>query len=234
MLLSAETEAWEALDAAGRVALAGKRYGDKLILSTSFGVQAAVMLHLVTRQMPNIPVVFIDTGYLFAETYRYAEELTQRLELNLKVYQPRMTAARQEALYGRRWEGGLAELEAYNLENKVEPMNRAVIELGAQAWLTGLRRSQARTRAELPVVQRQQRMWKIHPIVDWTEKQVYDYMRGHNLPFHPLWEKGYVSVGDWHSTAPLRAGMEAEATRFNGIKRECGLHEANRNEDWQI
>jgi phosphoadenosine phosphosulfate reductase len=171
---------------------------------------------------------------LFAETYRFAEELTARLGLNLKVVTPQWTAARQEAVYGKRWEQGLEGLEAYNLDNKVEPMNRALRELGATAWLSGLRRAQARSRAQLPVVQTQNRTVKIHPIVDWSERDIYAYMQAHDLPFHPLWEQGYVSVGDWHSTAPLTAGMAAEDTRFGGLKRECGLHERSGQADWQI
>jgi phosphoadenosine phosphosulfate reductase len=81
---------------------------------------------------------------------------------------------------------------------------------------------------------RRARQPKFIPIIDWTEKDIYRYMTQHQLPFHPLWEKGYVSVGDWHSTKPLEAGMSEEATRFNGLKRECGLHEASGQADWQI
>src|SRR5690606_30906904 len=113
-----------------------------------------VMLHLVTRVAPRIPVVFIDTGYLFPETYRFARDLTERLQLNLKKYVPAMTAAEQEAIYGRQWEDGVEGLKRYNFLNKVEPMERAVRELQARAWLAGLRRSQASTRADLKVVQR--------------------------------------------------------------------------------
>ncbi|MDV7402999.1 phosphoadenosine phosphosulfate reductase family protein, partial [Arthrospira platensis SPKY1] len=103
----------------------------------------------MTEEIPGIPVVFIDTGYLFPETYQFAEQLQERLNLNLKVYQPAMTAARQEALYGKLWEQGREGLEKYGRMNKAEPMNRAVKELGAVAWLTGLRRSQSKSRADL-------------------------------------------------------------------------------------
>lgn len=209
-------------------------FGDGLVLTTSFGIQAAVMLHLVTRIAPKLPVVFIDTGYLFPETYRFADELTRRLNLNLKVYNPLMTAARQEALFGRQWEQGVEGLKRYNLINKVEPMDRAVRELGATAWLAGLRRSQASTRERLAVVQQQNKITKIHPIVDWDNRRVHRYLTEHGLPYHPLWEQGYVSVGDWHSSAPLSPGMTEEETRFNGLKRECGLHEVSGNADFQI
>ncbi len=217
-----------------RIKWAVEAHGGDLVMTTSFGIQAAVMLHLVTQVVPRIPVIFIDTGYLFPETYRFAHELTERLNLNLKKFVPSMTAAEQEALYGKQWELGLDGLKRYNFLNKVEPMDRAVRELGAKAWLAGLRRSQASTREALPVVQRQNKVTKIHPIIDWDNRKVHRYLTEHGLPYHPLWEQGYVSVGDWHSTTKLLDGMREEDTRFNGMKRECGLHEASGKGDFQI
>jgi phosphoadenosine phosphosulfate reductase len=101
-------------------------FGRGLVMSSSFGAESAVMLHLVSRLAPGIPVVFLDTGYLFPETYTFAEELAQRFELDLRVYTPRMTAARQEALHGRLWEGSDEDIQRYNQMNKVEPMDRAL------------------------------------------------------------------------------------------------------------
>jgi phosphoadenosine phosphosulfate reductase len=217
-----------------RVRWAVETFGDSLVMTTSFGIQAAVMLHLVTQIAPKIPVIFIDTGYLFPETYRFARDLTERLNLNLKKFVPAMTAAEQEALYGKQWEQGIEGLKRYNFINKVEPMDRAVKELGAKAWLAGLRRSQASTREALPVVQRQNKITKVHPIIDWDNRKVHQYLTKHGLPYHPLWEEGYVSVGDWHSTTKLLDGMKEEDTRFNGLKRECGLHEMSGRSDFQI
>lgn len=222
------------LSAEARIRWAVTEFGDKLILSTSFGIQSAVMLHLATRVVPEIPVVFIDTGYLFPETYRFADELTKRLKLNLKTYAARRTSAQQEAIDGKRWENGLDGLKAYNFENKVEPMDRAVRELGATAWLAGLRRVQASTRESLGFVQVQNRITKIHPILDWDNRTVHRYLTEHGLPYHPLWDQGYVSVGDWHSSAPLQPGQTEEQTRFNGLKRECGLHEISGKGDFSI
>jgi phosphoadenosine phosphosulfate reductase len=224
----------ETKSASERIEWAFEQFSEDLVLSTSFGIQSAVMLHLSTSVFPNIPVVFIDTGYLFPETYRFAHQLQERLQLKLKIYTPRTTAAWQEAIHGKRWEQDKKGLEAYNRENKVEPMNRAIQELGAKAWMSGLRRSQSTTRRDLQVLKGQNKTLKIHPIIEWTEKDIYYYMKKHDLPFHPLWDQGYVSVGDWHSSAPLEAGMTAEATRFNGVKRECGLHELSGDSDWQI
>ena len=109
-------------------------FGDSLIMSTSFGIQSAVMLGLVTSVIPNIPVIWIDTGYLPAETYRFAQQLTERLSLNLKVYQSPLSPARMEALYGKLWEEGTVEaFNKYDNIRKVEPMQRALKELHATA-----------------------------------------------------------------------------------------------------
>lgn len=224
----------ETASAVDRVRLAYEAYGDKLVLSTSFGVQSAVMLHMVATQIPHIPVIFIDTGYLFPETYRFAQELTERLNLNLKTYVPLQTAAQQEALYGKQWEQGIEGLTRYNLLNKVEPMNRAVTELGATAWLSGLRRKQSTSRETRQVAEQQNKVMKVYPIIDWSDRDIYNYLTENNLPYHPLWDIGYVSVGDWHSTSKLGEGMSAEETRFGGLKRECGLHELSGGANYQI
>lgn len=227
-------EQLEKAPAEERVRWAVEQFGESLVLSSSFGVQSAVMLHLVNEVAPGIPVVFIDTGYLFPETYRFAEELRERLNLNVKKFHAEMTSAEQEALFGKLWEQGLEGLEKYNFLNKVEPMNRAIQELGARGWLAGLRRNQAQTRVNLRVVENQNKVCKIHPIIDWSDRDIYLYLKKHDLPYHPLWEQGYVSVGDWHSTRKLESGMTEEETRFNGVKRECGLHELSGRIDFQI
>ncbi len=195
------------------------------ILSSSFGAQAAVSLHLVTQVYPDIPVLLIDTGYLFPETYRFVDELTERLKLNLKVYRSDLSPAWQEARFGRRWQQGVEGIDDYNELNKVEPMRRALKELDAGTWFAGLRRQQSESRAKIPYLDLAGDRWKVHAIADWTDRDVHRYLKEHDLPYHPLWEKGYVSIGDRHSTRPIQdAGVE-EMTRFNGLKRECGLHE---------
>ncbi len=215
----------EGLPATQRVEWAVSIFGDKLALSSSFGAQSAVALHLVTAVVPNIPVVLIDTGYLFPETYRFIDELAERLSLNLKVFRSPVSAAWQEARYGRLWEQGLDGIERYNQINKVEPMRRALAELGAQCWIAGLRRSQASTRGLLPVLSRQDGRFKLHPILDWSDRDIFQYLKKHGLPYHPLWDQGYASIGDVHTTRKLTGDMTPEETRFFGLKRECGLHE---------
>jgi phosphoadenosine phosphosulfate reductase len=215
-----------ALPARARIERAGELLPEARILSSSFGAQAAVSLHLVTQALPRTPVVLIDTGYLFAETYRFIDELTKRLDLDLRVYRPVESPAWIETRHGRLWEHGAAGIERYNQIHKVEPMQRALADLGVGTWFAGLRRQQSRTRAAVEPVQRiGASCYKVHPIFDWTDRDVYDYLKRHRLPYHPLWERGYVSIGDWHTTRSLtEVGDASEDTRFFGLQRECGLH----------
>lgn len=221
-------------DAAQVVRFAAQTFGpDRLMLSSSFGAQAAVMLHLVTRIVPDIAVVMIDTGYLFPETYRFAQQLSDRLNLNLKVYVPAMTAAHQEAIFGKQWEQGPDGLDRYHQINKIEPMQRAIEQLKPHAWLAGLRAEQTQHRASLRRIELSGDIYKVHPILSWTTRDVHEYLKQHDLPYHPLYEQGYASIGDVHSSRPITAKDPHErATRFGGVKQECGLHlPSTREED---
>jgi phosphoadenosine phosphosulfate reductase len=217
---------WGDADATELVRWSYDTFGTGLVMSTSFGIQSAVMLHLVTQVAPDVPVIWVDTGYLPVETYRFAEDLTTRLSLNLQVYQSPMSPARMEALYGRLWDQHDVEaLNRYDQIRKVEPMQRALKDLGATAWLTGLRADQTNHRKSLDRVGMQGGRYKVMPILKWTAKDVYQYLSAHDLPYHPLFDKGYVSVGDWHSSRPITAADSNERdTRFKGLKQECGLH----------
>lgn len=207
-----------------RVAYALERWSPDILLTSSFGAQAAVLLHMVTRQQPAVPVVLLDTQYLFPETYRFVDELTERLGLNLKVYKSELSREWQEARFGRLWEQGAEGIARFNAMNKTEPMGRALEELGARAWITGLRRSQSSTRRGLETLAVQEGRVKVHPIYDWSNRDVHQYLTKHGLPYHPLWDQGYVSIGDVQTSRPLGEGMTEEETRFFGLGRECGLH----------
>ena len=219
------------LPAEGRVEWALEHLPSRHVLTSSFGAQAAVSLHMVTRQAPGIPVILVDTGYLFPETYQFVDELTERLNLNLQTYRSKSSPAWQEARHGERWNQGVEGIAAYNRENKVEPMERALRELNVSTWFAGLRRNQSESRAEVPFLSwsRGDR-WKVHAIADWTDRNIYDYLKKHDLPYHPLWEKGYVSIGDVHTTKSLAEAGSAEGTRFFGLTRECGLHDIDMSE----
>ncbi|MEP4076923.1 phosphoadenylyl-sulfate reductase [Haloferula sp.] len=222
------------LNVGDRLRLLHETFGNRMVASTSFGLQSAVMLDLIAEHAPEIPVVFIDTGYLFPETYQYAELLSERLDTKLKVFQPRHSPAWTEAVHGKLWEQGTEGLDRYALLTKVEPMDRALRELGADVWISGVRRSHSSSRVERPFAQQQKKTLKVYPILDWADAQISAYMDERGLPTHPLADQGYVTMGDWHSTRPAVDGLNAEDTRFNGEKYECGLHLESDNADFQI
>lgn len=223
--LAAINRAFESASARERVERALELLPGEHVLTSSFGAQSAVMLHLVTRVVAKIPVILLDTGYLFPETYRFIDALTDRLDLNLKVFRADASAAWQESRFGKLWNQGLSGIERYNRINKQEPLDRALQQLGAGTWFAGLRRGQSSTRAQIAPIELKRERYKVHPLLDWTDRDVGRYLEEHDLPYHPLWEKGYLSIGDWHTTRSLAEVDSMEELRFFGLKRECGLHE---------
>jgi phosphoadenosine phosphosulfate reductase len=221
----AELNAWLAgRSAEQRVAWALESLSGEHALSSSFGAQSAVALHLATRIRPDLPVVLVDTGYLFPETYDFVDELTHRLALNLKVARPDPVNAWTLASVDRLQDLGVAGIDRYNRVHKVEPMQRALRELGVRTWIAGLRRDQTSTRGNIDFLELRDGRWKLHPLADWTDRDIGRYLARHDLPYHPLWHQGYVSIGDVHATRRWEPGMREEDTRFFGLKRECGLH----------
>jgi len=212
------------VDAATRVRWALENLPGPFALSSSFDAQAAVSLHLVATQAPDIPVILVDTGYLFPETYQFIEQLRKDLSLNIKTFAGHQTVAEFEAQHGKLWEKGREGLDRYLEIRKVEPMRRALQTLGVNTWFAGLRRSQAESRARLAPLEVRDGRFKVHPILDWSDRDVYLYLKANGLPYHPLWDKGYISIGDWHSTKSLSEVESAEELRFAGLKRECGIH----------
>jgi phosphoadenosine phosphosulfate reductase len=223
--LSVVNRTLESLPAEQRVEQAVELLPGTHVLSSSFGAQSAVMLHMVNQVVPGIPVILVDTGYLFPETYQFIDELTQKLKLNLKIYRPLASPAWQESRYGKLWDKGLEGIEQYNKMNKKEPMERALTELRAATWFSGLRRAQAKTRENIAPVELKRGRFKVHPLFDWTDRDVGRYLKANGLPYHPLWDKGYLSIGDWHTTRSITEVDSVDQLRFFGLKRECGLHE---------
>ena len=213
------------LDAVGRIRWAWENFGAGLMASTSFGLQSAVMIHLIRQVSEEIPIVFIDTGYLFPGTYEYALKLQEKMNFKVKVYSAKLSPAFQEASYGKLWEQGKEGMTKYNWLNKKEPMDRALRELETKVWMAGLRRTQASEREELNFVEQQNGVLKLYPILDWDDRTTYQYLPKNDLPYHPLEGVGYDSLGDWHSTKKISEVESVEEARHGGHGRECGLHE---------
>ena len=206
---------------------AAREFGDDLALSSSFGADSAVMLHLVTRVKPDIKIITLDTGFLFPETIRWRDELAATLKLNLCIYRPAMTAAEFVAEHGKMWQSSPDSCCAFN---KREPFTRAKKELGIKCWLTGIRREQSTTRKSAAIVQRDNLgLMKLCPIARWTAKDVHYYLVENGLPYHPLREHGYLSLGccpeEGFCTSKVKPGEDPRAGRWAGFdKTECGLH----------
>jgi phosphoadenosine phosphosulfate reductase len=215
----------EQRDAFGRLQWGLETFGDGFALTTSFGIQAAVSLHLISRLDRPVPVIWVDTGYLPPETYTYAEALMERLGLRVHVAQSAMSPARMEALHGRLWETGrVDDLQTYHRIRKVEPLDRAMAELQVSCWASGVRGRQTDHRSAMQPLEQVRGRWALRPLLDWTSRDIYYYMQEHDLPQHPLFAQGYSTVGDWHSSGPDDGSSSGRSTRFGGLKQECGIH----------
>jgi len=215
----------EEVTALQRMEWANLNYPGKILLTTSFGAQSAAFLHLAIQIKKDVPLLFIDTGYHFPETLEFAKELTKKLNLNLKTVRPLLTPEEIEQKHGKLWEMGPKGLEKFHEIVRVEPLRRAMNEIDPQLWVAGLRRTSADSRKELSVISQNQSRIKLLPILDWTDRQVGEYLRQHSLPYHPLWSQGYVSIGDRVTTKRLDEVNDPTQLRHFGWKRECGIHE---------
>jgi phosphoadenosine phosphosulfate reductase len=193
---------------------AGEEFGDGLVVTASFG--DAVLVHLVSQAIPDAEIVLLDTGYLFAETEWYAEQLRERYSLNLRTIHPRPETERDV------W---MTDTDACCQARKVEPMERALA--GKTAWISGLRRDDSPARRNVPVVHVDllRQVTKVNPIATWTDDDVAHYKAIELLPDHPLTDRGYPSIGCWPCTRPVQPGEDPRAGRWAGSdKSECGLH----------
>jgi phosphoadenosine phosphosulfate reductase len=187
-------------------------------LACSFQKEEAVLLDLLLGIDPKARVFAIDTHYLFPETYELWREVEQRYDLKVEVFEGPSSEALVAKHGERLWE---TKPDLYLAIAKVEPLNRALIDL--DCWLTGVRRDQAPTRANAPKLgwDDAHELWKANPLADWSDDDCWAYIREHGLPYNPLHDRGYASIGDTHSTLP-GAGREG---RWAGTERtECGLH----------
>ena len=207
-----------------------KKFGNQFAITTSFGIQSSVLLDMVSQLylQKKINIFWIDTGYLPPETYHYAEKLINDLSLNIKVLQSELSPGRMEAIYGKLWETNKAsDLDKYHELRKITPLENGLKKYNVKCWASGVRSSQTENRREMKFLDVIRQRLSLRPLLNWTNKDIFYYMKENNLPTHPLFNKGYSSVGDWHSSAPDGFETKGRATRFGGIKQECGIHTNN-------
>jgi phosphoadenosine phosphosulfate reductase len=221
------------------VSWAVTQFGDGLVMSSSFGAESALLLHMATRLKPDIKVVMIDTGYLFPETYEFMEKLRHRFNLNVWMYRTRQDPIAYLHRAGERNPFERENVEACCNINKNEPFERAFKELQPKAWLRGTRRDQAETRKGLKHIEwaRRYGTFAVSPILNWRSKEIYQYMKKHDLPYHPLYEKGYASIGcnPITCTTAIQIGEDARSGRWKGkAKVECGINLTDSQDSAQL
>ena len=205
------------------------RFDGDAILASSFGAESMVSIHLATRIKPDIKIVMVNTGYLFPETHRFMEQMRQRFNLNVWTYRTKNDPIAWLPQHGETDPTFRNNVDACCAANKNEPMRRAMDELAPKAWFRGIRRNQADTRkaAKFISLDRSYGNYAVSPILNWGSREIFAYMKQHDLPYHPLVEKGYMSIGcnPLSCTRSVLAGDDPRSGRWAGSdKVECGVN----------
>lgn len=213
-------EAWEAPEV---LQWAYESFGSRVQMASGFGVEGMVLIDIASRINPDLKVFTIDTDFLFPETYHLIEKVEKRYGIQVERVRPRLTPDDQEEIYGPTlWTINPDQCCALR---KVEPLKEKLATL--RAWITAIRRDQTAFRANARKIEwdRKFRLVKVNPIADWTTKDVWNYVHEHNVPYNPLHDRDYPSIGCTHCTRAIRPGEDPRAGRWSGSeKTECGLH----------
>jgi phosphoadenosine phosphosulfate reductase len=204
---------------------AHETFAPRVAISTSFQAAGMVILDVAQQVAPGFPAFTLDTGFLFEETLDLKRRVEGRYGIEIESVRPLLTVEEQaerygEALYARQPD------ECCRMR-KEEPLRRKLADL--DAWVTGVRRDQAKTREDARILERHEidgrTVIKINPLVHWTKKQVWDYILAHEIPYNPLYDQGYASIGCVPCTRPIQIGEDERAGRWAGFnKMECGIH----------
>jgi phosphoadenosine phosphosulfate reductase len=201
---------------------------ERVAVASSFQAETSVLMDMAVRVKPDVPVLFLETGFHFAETLTFKERLTERLNLNVIDLTGDYTVKTQGQTFGDRLyerdPGLCCEI------NKVQPLHRAL--RGLDAWITGMRRDSSPTRADAPIAEQYElepgkTLVKFNPMANWTRREVWAYLREFDLPHIPLYELGFASIGCAPCSRALFPGEDERAGRWSGhMKTECGIHVA--------
>jgi phosphoadenosine phosphosulfate reductase len=225
-LLESLREASDRLETASPkeiLAWAVERYFPKLTMATAFGPEGCVILHFLAEVEPRVPVFNLDTGYQFAETLELRDRIARRYGIEVEMKQPDTTVEQYEALH----DGPLYKTQPDRccFDRKVTILQRAAV--GFDAWMSGIRRDQSPDRAKAPIVGWDKKfgLVKVSPLANWTKQDVWRTITDHDVPYNPLHDQGYTSIGCWPCTRAVMFGEDERAGRWSGFaKTECGLH----------
>ena len=211
-----------ALNAPERLEWAFRKFAPQAVATSSFGAESAVLLHLIAQHAPRLPVVFINTGFLFGETLTYRQRLENRLGLSIIEFRPPHSRAEFLAREGEMYRD---DPDGCCRINKVEVLQGAL--RGTACWISGLRRDQSESRAGTRVLEmRAGGVYKVHPIFDWSHSRVQSYQEVHDLPRHPMAELGYTSIGCEPCTQRPLEGQDSRSGRWAGHQKiDCGIHD---------
>ena len=221
--INLKSEQFEAASPQDILSWASDAYGGKLAIVTSFQPAGVAALHMMQDIAPRTPVLTLDTGLLFPETHDLIDRLERRFKFGLKRVKPRQTLKQQARDYGDRlWE---RNPDRCCHLRKTMPLRDALV--GFEAWVTGLRRDQSPSRADIPIVSADRRtgLVKIAPFANWSESRLWAYIHAHELPCNALHDIGYPSIGCWPCTKAVGQGQQARSGRWSSrSKTECGIH----------
>jgi phosphoadenosine phosphosulfate reductase len=200
-----------------------ERFSPRLAMTSNFGAEGVVLIDHLARVAPRTPIIYLETGFQFAETDQLKERLRERYGLNIVERRAELSVEEQNRVHGERLYERDSDLCCRI--RKVEPLAEALKEY--DAWVAALRRDQSPTRANIGVVEWNARhgLVKINPLATWTRRDVWDYIVAYELPYNPLYDDGYTSIGCVPCTRPVAAGAHERSGRWDGEKKlECGIH----------
>jgi phosphoadenylyl-sulfate reductase (thioredoxin) len=205
------------------LAWAARRFGSRLAMATGFGAEGCVLIHMIGTTRLPIDVFTIDTGVLFEETYQLWWALERKYDLHIRGVQPRLTLGAQAAAFGPAlW---ATDPDRCCALRKIEPLDAERAKL--DAWISAVRTDQTAARASTSVVERDPAsgLVKVNPIARWTHDEVWGYIRQHGVPYNPLHDRGYPSIGCEPCTTAVAEGETPRAGRWRGREKdECGIH----------
>jgi phosphoadenosine phosphosulfate reductase len=198
-------------------------FAPRLVMTSNFGVEGVVVIDKLARIAPQTPIIYLDTGFQFDETDQLKERIRERYQVNIIEQRAELSVVQQNRLYGERLYERDPDLCCRI--RKVEPLKEALT--GYDGWIAALRRDQSPTRANIRAIEWNARhgLVKIHPLAAWTRRDVWDYIMRNKLPYHPLYDDGYASIGCQPCTRRVAAGSHERSGRWEGKgKLECGIH----------
>ncbi len=213
----------ESADPSDILRWASQRFAPKLTMATAFGPEGMVIIHMLAQVAPETFVFNLDSGYQFPETLQMRERVAERYGIQVELKRSELSVEAYERLH----RGPLYQRNSDQccFDRKIQVLRKAI--LGMDAWISAIRRDQSADRAEAPIVgwDKKFHLVKVNPLATWTSQQVWQMITDHDIPFNPLHDQGYTSIGCWPCTRPVLLGEDERAGRWSGTaKTECGLH----------